>query len=221
MVWVKICGTTNLEDAQAAVDAGADALGFVFADSPRRAEPAVAAEIAHAVPEHVERIGVFVNETAERIAGIVRDAGLTGIQLHGDESLDFAWKVAADLGSTGTVRVIPVFPIHRFREMVMSGGVNVGFGMLDSVLFDSLVTDTRGGSGKTWEWEMGRKLVENLRDYVKIIVAGGLTPANVADAIRTLRPWGVDVASGVEREPGKKDRYKVREFVKAAKNADF
>jgi len=221
-MWVKICGTTSLEDAQAAVDAGADALGFVFAESPRRVEPAAAGEIVRSLPERVEKVGVFVNETAKHISEIVREAGLTAVQLHGDESLDFAANIGATLGPSQTLRVIPVLPIHRIQEMAKSGGVLVRLSrQIDTVLIDSAAQGQRGGRGQTWQWEMGKFLLETFRDSVRIIVAGGLTPANVADAIRTLRPWGVDVVSGVEREPGKKDHAKVRAFVKAAKSADL
>ena len=221
-MWVKICGTTNLEDALAAVNAGADALGFVFAESPRRVEPAVAADIARAVPEYIEKIGVFVNETAERIGEIVEEAGLTGAQLHGDESLDFAANIGATLGPSQALRVIPVLPIHRIQEMAKSGGVFIKLSReIDTILIDSAAQGKKGGSGQTWDWEMGKFLLETFRDSVRTIVAGGLTPANVADAIRTLRPWGVDVASGVEREPGKKDIEKVRAFVKAAKGVEL
>jgi len=222
MVWVKICGTTNLEDALAAVDAGADALGFVFAESPRRVEPSVVAHITRALPEGIERIGVFVDETAGRIDEIVAEAGLTAVQLHGDESLDVAEKLAGDVGATRISRVIPVLPMRRILEMAARGGVAVTLSRkIDTVLIDSAAQGKRGGSGQAWDWEAGKFLLGTFRDSVRIIVAGGLTPANVADAIRTLRPWGVDVSSGVEREPGKKDIEKVRAFVKAAKGVEL
>ena len=221
-MWVKICGTTNLEDALTAVDAGADALGFVFAESPRRVGPALAGEITRAVPEHIEKVGVFVNETAERIREIVEEAGLTGVQLHGDESLDFAAKLGANLVPNRTLCVIPVLPMRRIQEMAARGGVFVKLSRgIDTVLIDSAAQGKSGGSGQAWNWEAGNLLLETFRDSVRIIVAGGLTPANVADAIRTLRPWGVDVASGVEHEPGKKDHEKVRAFVRAAKGLDL
>jgi len=218
-MWVKICGTTNLEDALAAVDAGADALGFVFAESPRRVEPAVAAEITRAVPEGVEKIGVFVNETAERIREIADEARLTGVQLHGDESLEFANELVKYQG----LRVIPVLPITRIWEVEgQSGGVTIALGLpLDTILIDSAMCDKRGGTGRTWDWGLSRGFAQAFRGKVKVIVAGGLTPGNVKAAIETMRPWGVDVVSGVERQPGKKDHEKVRAFVKAAKNCNL
>jgi phosphoribosylanthranilate isomerase len=212
MVWVKICGTTNLEDAQAAVDAGADALGFVFAQSPRRVEPAVAGQIAQSLPERVEKVGVFVNETAERIGEIAREAGLTAVQLHGDESPEFAHQMAS--GGLRVFKAIPVrggfaAPMIAFAE---KGGVN-------GILLDTAAA-RRGGTGQSFDWHAVAEHMPEL-GAIRVIVAGGLTPLNVARAIRVLRPWGVDVVSGVEREPGKKDHEKVRAFVKAAKSTDW
>jgi phosphoribosylanthranilate isomerase len=210
-VWVKICGTTNLEDAQAAVDAGADALGFVFAESPRHVQPTVAAEIAHAVPERIEKVGVFVNETAKRIREIVEDVRLTAVQLHGDESLEFA----ASLSSQG-VRVFKAIPVRGgFAARMIAFA---GKGVVDAVLLDTAAS-LRGGTGLSFDWGTVAKFVPAHGADIRIIVAGGLTPLTVPHAIRVLRPWGVDVASGVEREPGKKDHQKIREFVKAAKEA--
>jgi len=219
-MWVKICGTTNLEDALAAVDAGADALGFVFADSPRRVEPAAAHRITRSVPERIEKVGVFVNESAERIRKIVEEAGLTAVQLHGDESLEFANELAKDEG----LRVIPVLPITKIREVErQTGAVCIMPGpLIDTILIDSAMRDKRGGTGRTWDWDLSRGFTQAFRaGKVKVIVAGGLTPGNVKAAIETMLPWGVDVASGVEREPGKKDHEKVRAFVRAAKSSDL
>jgi phosphoribosylanthranilate isomerase len=220
MVWVKICGTTNLEDAQAAVDAGADALGFVFAESPRRVAPVVARQITRALPEHVEKIGVFVNETAGRIGEIVEEAGLTAVQLHGDETPDLVDRVAQQVARVRPLRVIPALSMERIRHMAMVDGLIIKFPpFIDTLLVDSAGQGKRGGTGETWDWELGKAVVELLGNMVQVVVAGGLTPANVRDAIRTLRPWGVDVVSGVEREPGNKDHEKIRAFVKAAKSA--
>ena len=221
-MWVKICGITNVEDAQAAVDAGADALGFVFAPSPRRISPHAAKGIIAALPRKVETVGVFVNQKAKVILETAEKARLTGVQLHGDESLDFAANLDANLGPNPTLRVIPVFPMRRIQEMAASGGAFVKLsGGLHTVLVDSSARGKRGGSGQTWDWELGKALIEIFRHGVRIIVAGGLTPANVGDAILALRPWGVDVSSGVERQPGKKDHERVRAFVKAAKNLNL
>lgn len=208
-VWVKICGTTNLEDAQAAVDAGADALGFVFAESPRRVEPSVAGEIVRSVAGRIEKVGVFVDETAERISEIVREAGLTAVQLHGDEIPEFA----AELTGRG-LRVFKAIPVRNgfVARMVAFAGE----GSVDALLLDTAAA-LRGGTGLSFDWGAIAACMP-ARTEIKVIVAGGLTPLNVSHAIRTLRPWGVDVVSGVEREPGKKDHEKVRAFVKAAKS---
>jgi len=211
-MWVKICGTTNLEDALAAVDAGADALGFVFADSPRRVEPAVAAQITRSVPQGIVRVGVFVDESAERIREIVKEADLTAVQLHGEENLEFTRGIA----SRG---------LKVFKAIAVRGGFGarmIAFaekGEVDAVLLDTAAA-LRGGTGLSFDWGAVAKYMP-APGQVRVIVAGGLTPLSVPYAIRILRPWGVDVATGVEREPGKKDREKVRAFVKAAKNCNL
>jgi len=221
-MWVKICGTTNLEDALAAVDAGADALGFVFAESPRRMEPTVVGKIARSIPEHVEKVGVFVDETVGRIREIVEEAGLTAVQLHGDETKDFVGPVVQQVGRGRPLRVIPAFSMQRIRHLLLQGGFIFKLPPpIDTVLIDSGAEGKRGGTGHTWEWEMEKAVVKDVCSNCHVVVAGGLTPTNVGDAIRILRPWGVDVASGVECEPGKKDHEKVRAFVKAAKSTDL
>ena len=220
MVWVKICGTTNLEDALAAADAGADAVGFVFAESPRRVEPLVAAQITRWLPEGIERIGVFVNESAECIRVMVKEVGLTGVQLHGYQTLDVPTKLQAEPGLPRGVQVIPVYPMQRLLRHLEDDFL-VNFWNFDRVLFDTVVDGQQGGTGQTWDWELARAAFETMEGHVRAVIAGGLTPSNVVDAIRTLHPWGVDVSSGVEREPGKKDIEKVRAFVKAAKGVEL
>jgi phosphoribosylanthranilate isomerase len=200
-MWVKICGTTNLEDALAAVDAGADALGFVFAESPRRVEPAVAGQITRALEERIEKVGVFVNETAERIGEILEEAGLTAVQLHGDETPEFAARLAAS-------------GLRIFKAVPVRGGFAARM-----IAFTAAAP--RGGTGVSFDWRSVAEYMPAHGEDIKVIVAGGLTPLSVAHAIRILRPWGVDVSSGVEREPGKKDHEKVRAFVKAAKSVDL
>lgn len=208
-MWVKICGTTNLEDAHAAVKAGADALGFVFAESPRRIEPAVAAEIVGALPEGIERIGVFVNESAERIHKIAEKVGLTAVQLHGDESLQFAAALAGD-----GLRVLKAIPVRGgFGAAMIAFAAKA---KVYAVLLDTAAARP-GGTGLSFDWNTVARFMPAHGDEIRVIVAGGLTPLTVPHAIRILRPWGVDVASGVEREPGRKDHEKVRAFVRAAK----
>jgi phosphoribosylanthranilate isomerase len=209
-VWVKICGTTNLDDAQAAIEAGADAIGFVFAESPRRVDPGTSAEIAHRLPDDVEKVGVFVNESAERIREIVAQAGLTAVQLHGDETPEFARQLADE--GLKVFKAVPVRGGFAARMIAFAER-----GHVQALLLDAAAA-LRGGTGTSFDWRAVAEYMPAHGDDMRVIVAGGLTPTSVSHAIRILRPWGVDVASGVEREPGKKDHEKIRAFVKAAKN---
>lgn len=218
MTWVKICGTTNLEDARAAVEAGADALGFVFAESPRRITPEAAAKIVSELPPQVEKVGVFVHHPAHEIREIVEQVGLSAVQLHGDEK-----DLAEDR------QLLPWADARGLRIIVaVSGLEGAGTGIQrpqagahyrTALLVDSMTPSLRGGSGVTWDWKQLAPFVDAIRGAVDVIVAGGLKTENVQEAIRVLHPWGVDVVSGVEREPGKKDHEKVRAFVKAVREA--
>ena len=215
MTWIKICGTTNLEDARAAIAAGADALGFVFAPSPRRISPAEAKEIIAELPPQVERVGVFVNDSAERIRAIADEAGLTAVQLYGDKS----FQLANALAKAGPrIRVIAALSLAHLQELATAGGdfMIVANG-IDRILLDSIGSTQQGGTGRTWDWTAAQPLIEAFRHNVRIVVAGGLTPANVTAAIAALHPWGVDVCSGVERKPGTKDHDKIRAFVAAVR----
>jgi phosphoribosylanthranilate isomerase len=219
MTWVKICGTTNLEDARAAVEAGADAVGFVFAESPRQIQPEAAAKIVRELSPQVEKVGVFVNHPAERIREIVEQVGLTALQLHGDEQ-DLARSEA----------ILPWAEERGLRIIVaVSGLEGAGTGVKrpktgaysrTALLVDSMTPSLRGGSGVTWDWKQLAPFVDAIRGAVDVIVAGGLQTENVQEAIRVLHPWGVDVVSGVEREPGKKDHEKVKAFVAAVRAAE-
>ncbi len=213
-MWVKICGTTNLADALLAVEAGADAVGFVFGPSKRQVSASQVAAITCKLPHEVEKVGVFVNELPERVAETARTAGLTGVQLQGDEppdwisslrGLDLHLLVKTVWASAGLETLAERIAAHRANT--------------DSILLDSGSVAERGGTGRRFDWaEVAAQLLK-MQDPTRIIVAGGLTPANVETAIVTLRPWGVDVVSGVECEPGKKDPEKVRAFVAAARRA--
>ncbi len=232
MTWLKICGTTNREDALAAVNAGADAVGFVFAPSTRRITPEAAAPIAAALPRSIDRVGVFVNESAERIAEIAQQVGLTVVQLHGDETPEFAGTLFRDAGGrrSGRARLrvfkaVSVFPGVEtlLRNFARSGSV-------DGVLLDSVVvhpaetgggTETiRGGTGVTFDWRRTAEFLPGIAERTRVILAGGLSPSNVVEAVRTLRPWGVDVCSGVEAKPGRKDHEKIWAFVSAVRSTD-
>jgi len=217
MTWVKICGMTNLEDALVAVDAGADAVGFVFYEkSPRCVTVETAREICEKLPESVEKVGVFVNESPKRVSEIADRTRLTAVQFHGDEyknpdryytdrRLFFALPAAEFLND-------PEGPIGEF--------VLPRFPDSSGILLDSGVPEKRGGTGKTFAWGEARWLVSALTRLYSVVLAGGLTPSNVKRAAEFLKPWGVDVVSGVEASPGKKDAEKVRAFVRAVREYD-
>jgi phosphoribosylanthranilate isomerase len=210
--WIKICATTCIEDALASIEAGADALGFVFAPSKRRVTAEQAQAIVTQIPANVERIGVFMDESASRVAEVVEQVGLTAIQLHGQESPEFIRDVLAKLPAGRTLRVI--------KTVLVNGDFAARFTRVardyDSV--DSILLDSGAGSGRTFDWQAVQPLLEN--SSKRLIVAGGLTSDNVGEAIRRFSPYGVDVVSGVEREPGRKDPKKLRAFVAAVRKAD-
>ena len=222
MTWVKICGTTNLEDALTAIDAGTEALGFVFYEkSPRKIDVEAAREIVSQLPGNVEKVGVFVNELPERVARTADEVGLTAVQLHGDEHGNSSSQV-----SNGPRKLFVAIP-ESLLSQAGKGNKSAGLTWFSArpeacsaIFLDSGSTEQRGGTGKRFDWEDARPWVSQLSQKFRIVVAGGLTPTNVADAMRLLHPWGVDVASGVELKPGKKDPEKVRAFVQAVRRAE-
>lgn len=223
-MWVKICGTTNFEDAQLAVDAGADAVGFVFAPSPRRVTSSQLAALPLESLGEARRVGVFVSQDFEEIAYDIRAARLTGVQLHGE--LDFSlieqlrrefeddllivqtlhWPVGSDMADLQRRLRSDLRAIARHRGA-------------DAVLLDSKTAQAIGGTGTSYDWERAREVLSEAAGKLRLVIAGGLHAGNVAEAIRTLHPWGVDVASGVEASPGKKDPDKVRAFIQEAHQA--
>ncbi len=209
--WIKFCGTTSLEDALASVEAGADALGFIFAPSKRRISPEKAQEIIRELPAGVERIGVFVNEAAEQITRTVIEADLTGIQLHGDE---FAPEIYNRFprDRRESLRVINAVLVQEGFTTKLDANT-VAAGRLAAWLLDS-----GAGSGKTFDWRAARAQLGEQKG--RFIIAGGLNPENVAEAMRIFFPWGVDVVSGIEREPGRKDLEKLKAFVAAVRKAE-
>ena len=220
MTWVKICGITNLEDALTAVDAGADALGFVFYEkSPRQAEVGAAREIVRQVPVDVEKVGVFVDQAPEQVREIVAETGLTLVQLHGKQLLDRVWNTSLPAEqSVGVKKVIPVVAGDSLKKH----GVAISEEARDKVfalLFDAQSNGSMGGTGTTFDWRGTRAMVQVISLKVPVIVAGGLNAGNVAEAIRLLQPFGVDVSSGVEARPGKKDPAKVSAFIQAVRGA--
>lgn len=215
MTWIKICGTTNLEDALTAVEAGADALGFVFYEkSPRKVDLESAREIVKNLPPNIERVGVFVNEPVEKILSTVAQAGLTAAQLHGAESRKPEFIEALKIN-----RDLKLFLVLSAAEIGDESNVNGETG-ISAVFFDSGTPQLPGGTGKTFDWKTAAPVIKTIREKVKVVVAGGLNSTNVADAIRILKPWGVDVVSGVEAMPGKKDPLKVRSFINAVRNIE-
>ena len=199
---VKICGITNLEDAFAAVEFGADALGFNFyRQSPRYISPEEAGKILEEIPPSVWRVGVFVNESPDLVIDISQDLELNYLQFHGDETPYYCEQFAT-----------PYWKAFRFKN-------EHGFDLMkkyhcDYYLVDAYSEKGYGGTGEVADWSLAREA----KKLGKIFLAGGLTPENIEEAIRTVQPEGVDVATGVEKEPGKKDRRKLEEFISRAKS---
>lgn len=205
MVKIKICGITNVEDAKVAVAAGADALGFVmYRKSPRFVEAVVVKSIVATLPPFVLPVGVFVNEEPERVRALVDECGLVLAQLHGDETAPYC----QDLGR-------PVMKALRLKDRgtFLALAEFQGRANVRGVLIDAFSDQAYGGTGQTVDWTLAQEAAQ----ATPIVLAGGLTPANVAEAIAQVRPYGVDVSSGVELSPGKKDHAKVKAFIAAAK----
>jgi phosphoribosylanthranilate isomerase len=245
MTWVKICGITNLEDALVAVEAGADAVGFVFYEkSPRNITPEKARDIVNQLPECVEKVGVVVVDSsidsAIDIVHITRTAGLTAIQQHmsfspstpaqpskatGRDlfpkrfqvfiSFPAALVTASEQGMTSLVNSI----VNVHRKMPDRAFAQAG--LMETFFLDSGNSAHPGGTGETFDWKKAVPFADGMREGgLKLVVAGGLTPENVGEAMNILHPWGIDVSSGVEAKPGKKDPRKVRAFVKAVREVD-
>jgi phosphoribosylanthranilate isomerase len=203
MVRVKICGITNGDDARHAADCGADALGFVFyAGSPRYVTPEQARELVAGLPPFVTRVGLFVNEDPGRIRAIIASCSLDAVQLHGDEP-------PADCILPPCRVIKGVRPRHA-ADLAALAAYPVA-----ALLVDAAVPGQFGGTGQRADWELAARLAARQR----VILAGGLTPANVAAAVRQVRPYAVDVASGVESAPGRKDPDLVAQFIRMAKEA--
>lgn len=201
-IFIKICGITNEEDALLATALDADALGFVFAPSPRQVNPETVRDIVRRLPREISTVGVFRNESPKHIIEVVNRTGLHGVQLHGNEpASEVEWI-------RERVRfVIQAFPAGD------PALATAGKSKADVILVDS----PSPGSGKVFDW----RLAEGAPSGVNLLIAGGLTPENVGEAIRTVRPWGVDVSTGVEDKPGRKDPKKMREFVAEARRAAY
>jgi phosphoribosylanthranilate isomerase len=202
MVKVKICGITSLEDALTAVEAGADALGLVFHPrSPRHIFPEQAAGIIRALPPFVQTVGLFVNEDLSIVNSTADRCGLDIVQLHGEESPEYCTSVRR--------RVIKAFRVKDSTLLESLAQYQVS-----GCLLDAWSPSAHGGTGQAFNWEIAEEAVKR---GIRIILAGGLAPENVAEGIRQVRPYGVDVSSGVECSPGRKDADKVRMFIRQAR----
>jgi phosphoribosylanthranilate isomerase len=202
---IKICGITNTQDAQVAVEAGADALGFVFYDkSPRCIEHAVAKRIIAQLPPFVLPVGVFVNQDQETIRQVFDECGLAFAQLHGDETPMFCESLER-----------PVLRALRLRDRgsLLALAEYKGRMGVRGFVVDAFSSEAYGGTGQTVDWTLAREVAK----AAPILLAGGLTPSNVQEAIRQVQPYGVDVSSGVEDRPGKKDHGKIRAFTQAVR----
>jgi phosphoribosylanthranilate isomerase len=207
MVRVKICGITNETDALAAIDAGANLLGFNFyAKSPRVVGEAEAAKIRAQLPKKVKAVGIFVNAPAVEVAALCKLLKLDFAQLHGDETPETVSELARSLPVFKAFRVEPDFPLTTLDE----------YPEAFAFLFDAAHTGQYGGTGRTTDWDVARRAAKSRR----IILAGGLKVENVAAAVRIVRPYAVDVASGVESKPGKKDHGRMREFIQEVRRAE-
>lgn len=228
-IWIKICGNTSLEDALLAVGTGAtadgfssaelraeaDAVGFVFAPSPRRVTPQQVAAIVPHLPPTLEKIGVFVDASFEEIKATVQATGLTGVQLHFDAAPDLPAKLRAHFGPE--LRILRV--IHFSSRAAEAATAIAQDPNLDALMIDSRTSTAVGGTGTSFDWQAASHTLFQTTGAYKLVAAGGLTPGNVAEAIATLSPWGVDVVSGVESTPGRKDPAKVRAFVANARQS--
>ena len=212
-LWIKICGNTSLGDARLAVEAGADAVGFVLAPSPRQVTVAETAGICSHLPENIEKIGVFVDTELEQIYAAVRACGLTGVQLHFDAAADFPARLHERLGPHVRILRVVHFDVAAGELVSQKVAKLAKDAHVHGVLVDSRTAAAVGGTGVAFDWAEARKTVFGDVGGPKLIAAGGLSPENVAEAIAALEPWGVDVVSGVEAAPGRKDAHKVRAFV--------
>ena len=205
MLKVKICGITNKADANAAVESGADALGFVFVKaSPRYIDPRAAADIIRGLPPFLKTVAVFVDEPVETAEKIVSEAGIDLMQLHGGETPGICRQL-----KKRAIKSIRVKSLESLDAVIDYKD------MISALLLDTYSQDMHGGTGQVFNWD----IAVEAKKYCRIILSGGLTPDNVADAVRYVRPYAVDVSSGVELGKGRKDHAKLRQFIERAKSA--
>jgi len=206
MTKIKICGITNKEDALWAIELRVDALGFVFANSPRRVDPGIVQEIVEHLPPFISRVGVFVNEDRERVKEVAGSCRLTTLQFHGEESPSYCQGFRE--------KVVKAF---RIKDKSVLEEITQYQDKVDGCLLDTYSPEGYGGTGKTFNWGIARKIKEF---GLPIILSGGLNPDNVREAIKKVGPYAVDVSSGVEKRPGKKDLKKLGDFVRTVRETD-
>jgi len=219
VTWIKICGITNLDDALASIDAGANALGFILTASPRQVTPQTAAAIIAEVPPSIEKAGVVVNESPQRIAELAHQTGLSALQLHGDESPDQLPEYRRALPVRKIIKTVQARELLAGTSRYTLDDYLRMRDSIDAILLDSGAPGNPGGTGVTFDWNAALPIVERIKEVLPVIIAGGLNPDNVSDTIRLFDPCGVDVVSGVELAPGKKDVPKLRAFISAARSS--
>lgn len=215
-MWVKICGNTNLDDAQHAIEAGADALGFVFAPSPRQVTLQQVRRMIPHLPHDAETYGVFVNTSVDEIIRTVLEAGLSGVQLHAPNDLRLAETLRRHFIAlhAETVRIVSVLMFDETLQEQLESAADSA----DAVLVDTRSATRAGGTGQRWDWAAGSNAFRGAAGRMRVIAAGGLDPGNVEEAVKTLLPWGVDVVTGVEASPGRKNQQRVEDFIRSAKS---
>ncbi|MEM9538065.1 MAG: phosphoribosylanthranilate isomerase [Cyanobacteria bacterium P01_E01_bin.42] len=208
---IKICGITNTEQGCAIANLGATALGFICVEkSPRHLTPEKIGEIIAHLPQRVDKIGVFVNAEIDRIAAIAKNTGLTGIQLHGDESPEFCWQLRQQLPQ---LEIVKALRVKSITDLEQSKDYEEA---IDTFLLDAYHPQQRGGTGKTLDWQA----LHNFRPAKPWLLAGGLTPDNILIALDRVSPDGIDLSSGVERSPGDKDLAKVAKLLERVKGKE-
>jgi phosphoribosylanthranilate isomerase len=216
MTWIKICGITNLEDALVAVEAGADAVGFVFYEkSPRNVSPDAALEISRHLSGRIERVGVFVNQNEDVLCDVADDAALTAVQMHGDSEDPHVVDLVV---ARRPLKVLVGVSMNRPNPEEWAAAWESK--NVFAFLADSGSPAKLGGTGETFDWQASLNALNKIKGLGRLVLAGGLHPQNVGEAIQITKPWGLDVSSGVEASPGKKDPEKVRAFIRAVREAD-
>jgi len=206
MIKIKICGITNTEDALWAVNLKVDALGFIFADSPRRVNPEIVQEIVELLPPFISSVGVFVNEDREKVKEIAERCCLTTLQFHGEESPSYCEEFKQ--------KVVKAFRVKDKSVLKKAAQYQ---NKVDAYLLDTYSPFAYGGTGKTFDWS----IVKEIKKFgLPIILSGGLSPENIKEAIRKVEPYGIDVSSGVEERPGKKNLEKLINFVRIVRETN-